>query len=101
MGERSHRCIYNPVHLYQVLKVELTGVEPVSALAIGSLLIHRLSFVDPRSGDRLLSQTMGCSGKGLCYADDQRQPASRIRWGLSIVLNGVKLQMLKPRSGFF
>ena len=45
--------------------MELTGVEPVSALAISSLFIHRLSLSNPQGENRLLSQTVGCSGKDL------------------------------------
>ena len=49
--------------------MELTGVEPVSALVIITSLIHRFSFSRPRSGNRLLSQTVGCSGK--VFANDR------------------------------
>jgi len=45
--------------------MELTGVEPVSALAISSSFIHRLSFSNPQSGNRHLSRTMGCSVESL------------------------------------
>jgi hypothetical protein len=45
--------------------MELTGVEPVSALGINTPLFHRFSFSDPRSGNRPLSRTVGCSGKVL------------------------------------
>jgi hypothetical protein len=45
--------------------MELTGVEPVSALGINTPFIHRFSFSNPRSGNRLLSQTVGCSGEVL------------------------------------
>jgi len=45
--------------------MELTGVEPVSALGISTPLIHRFSFSNPRSGNRSLSRTMGCSGNVL------------------------------------
>ena len=47
------------------MEMELTGVEPVSALGSDLPLIHRLSFFYPRSGDRRLSPTVGCSSKGL------------------------------------
>ena len=46
-------------------EMELTGVEPVSALVIDSPIAHRLSFSYPRSGNRPLSRTVGCSGKVL------------------------------------
>ena len=52
-------------NVQQVKVMELTGVEPVSALGISTPLIHRLSFSDPRSGNRSLSRTVGCSGKVL------------------------------------
>ncbi len=45
--------------------MELTGVEPVSALGISTSLIHRFSFSDPQSGNRPLSRTVGCSGEVL------------------------------------
>jgi hypothetical protein len=45
--------------------MELTGVEPVSALGIGTSLIHRFSVSDPQRGNRPLSRTMGFSSKVL------------------------------------
>jgi len=62
-------------------KVELTGVEPVSALGISTPFIHRLSFSDPRSGNRPLSRTVGCSGKVLASNRPEAVNWS-IRWGL-------------------
>ena len=45
--------------------MELTGVEPVSAMVIRTSFVHRFSFIYPRSGDRLLSQAMGFSSEVL------------------------------------
>ncbi len=45
--------------------MELTGVEPVSALGISTPFIHRFSASNPQRGNRPLSRTMGCSGKVL------------------------------------
>jgi hypothetical protein len=45
------------------VEVELTGVEPVSKLGISIPIVHRFSFSNPRSGNRSLSRTAGCSGK--------------------------------------
>jgi hypothetical protein len=39
--------------------MELTGVEPVSALGINTPIVHRFSFSNPQSGNRQLSQAMG------------------------------------------
>lgn len=63
MAERLQQV--EDVYWSCILKVELTGVEPVSALGISTPFIHRFSFSDPRSGNRPLSRTVGCSGKGL------------------------------------
>ena len=51
---------------YEINKMELTGVEPVSALSNNTPLIHRLSLSNPLGGNRSLSRTVGCSGKVLC-----------------------------------
>jgi len=45
--------------------VELSGIEPLSALAIDLVLIHRLIPSDPQGGNRYLSLTVGCSGEFL------------------------------------
>ncbi len=71
--------------------MELTGVEPVSALVISASLIHRLSFSNPRSGNRLLSQTMGCSGEVLAKYPTRGVYLVHPLGVISIVLNGVKL----------
>lgn len=46
--------------------MELTGVEPVSALGINTPLVHRFSLSNPQGGNRPLSRTMGFSGDFLC-----------------------------------
>ena len=38
-------------------EMELTGVEPVSALSNNTPLIHRLSLSNPQGGSRSLSRT--------------------------------------------
>jgi hypothetical protein len=53
--------------------MELTGVEPVSALVISTSLVHRFSLSNPQGGNRSLSRTMGCSGKVL--ASDRPEAA--------------------------
>lgn len=45
--------------------MELTGVEPVSALSINTPLIHRLSPANPWGRNRHLSRTVGCSSERL------------------------------------
>lgn len=63
------------------LLMELTGVEPVSALGISTALIHRLSPSHPQDGNRPLSRTMGCSSEVL--AGNRPEAVSQgIRWGL-------------------
>ena len=47
---------------HMFLGMELTGVEPVSALSINTPLIHRFSPSNPQGGNRHLSRTVGCSG---------------------------------------
>lgn len=48
-----------------VQSMELTGVEPVSALGSNTSLIHRFSLSDPQGGNRHLSPTVGFSSKVL------------------------------------
>lgn len=45
--------------------MELTGIEPVSALAICTPFIHRFSLSSPQGGSRQLFLTMGFSGEVL------------------------------------
>jgi len=70
--------------------MEPTGVEPVSALGISTLFVHRFSFSDPRSGNRRLSLTMGFSGEGLFRLADQRRRIGASVGVKSTVLNGVE-----------
>ena len=48
-----------------MLGMELSGIEPLSAMGIDFPIIHRFSFSNPRSRNRLLSRTMGFSSKVL------------------------------------
>ncbi len=50
------------INQHTILEMELTGVEPVSALSINTPLIHRLSPSNPQGRNRHLSRTVGCSG---------------------------------------
>lgn len=45
--------------------MELTGIEPVSALAIRTPFIHRFSLSRPQGGSRQLFLTMGFSSEVL------------------------------------
>jgi hypothetical protein len=50
----------HPILVEQFIELmELTGVEPVSALGINTPIIHRFSFSNPQSGNRHLSPTVG------------------------------------------
>ena len=60
--------------------MELTGVEPVSALGISISLVHRLSFSYPQSGECPLSRTIGFSSKVLDSHQLEVMNCS-IRWG--------------------
>ncbi len=81
--------------------MEPTGIEPVSAMGIDLALVHRLSSVDPWSGDRQLSLTVGCSGEVFTRANDQRRQSGCIRWGLPGVFNGVRQRVLETYEKFF
>ncbi len=70
--------------------MEPTGVEPVSALGISTLFIHRFSLSNPRGRNRHLSLTVGFSGKGLSRLANQRQRIGASVGVKSTVLNGVK-----------
>lgn len=61
--------------------MELTGVEPVSALGINTSLVHRFSVSDPQRGNRPLSRTIGFSGKVLASYQPEAVNWS-IRWGV-------------------
>jgi hypothetical protein len=61
--------------------MELTGVEPVSALGINIPLIHRFSLSDPQGGNRHLSPTVGFFGEVLAGSLPKETNLS-IRWGL-------------------
>lgn len=56
--ERDRQFLKNVLAVSRFLRkfaieVELTGVEPVSALGISTSLIHRLSFSNPQAGTAL------------------------------------------------
>ncbi len=61
--------------------MELTGVEPVSALGISTSFVHRFSVSDPQRGNRSLSRTVGFFGNVLASYRPKAVNWS-IRWGL-------------------
>jgi hypothetical protein len=60
--------------------MELTGVEPVSALDINIPFIHRFSLSNPLSGNRHLSPTVGFFSDFLADCP-LKETSLSIRWG--------------------
>jgi hypothetical protein len=76
--------------------MELTGVEPVSALSINAPFIHRFSLSDPLGGIRFLFLTGGVLDGSLKYRAHLRKPDIASVGVRSSALNGVNPKTLEP-----
>jgi hypothetical protein len=80
--------------------MELTGVEPVSALSINAPFVHRFSLSDPLGGNRFLFQTVGVLDGRLRYPAHPRKRGIASVGVRSLALNGVKPKTLEPIRGY-
>lgn len=64
--------------------MELSGIEPLSALGIDPPIIHRLSPSNPQGENQHLSRLVGCSGEVLA---SQPTRGSKLEHPLGLVRN--------------